>query len=314
MELTILGNSSATPTITRNQTSQVLSYQGRNYLLDCGEGAQAQMLRLGVNQNRIRQVFISHLHPDHFTGLIGFITTQNLRHREQPLEIFAPKGMEAIIRTQLYHSNAHLHFDLFFHELSEIPDNTLLFEDDHLQVHVYHLDHRIPCFGFIFEEKWHKQKLDKASIKQAPPPVEAFSYLEKGLDFEDEKGLRYTANFYTLPHPPTRSFAYFTDTRIQWDLASYLKGVGTLYHEATFGEKFEKRAYETYHSTASQAAQLAEKAKAKQLLLGHFSARYGDLGILLNEARNFFPETYLAIQGERFAIQANYAEEKAVKD
>lgn len=303
MQVTILGNSSATPTISRNQSAQVLSLNDRNYLLDCGEGVQAQMLKSSINQNKVKQVFISHLHPDHFTGLIGFITTQNLQRRQQPLEIFAPEGLESIIQTQLYYSDAKLRFDLLFHTIDNFKDGNLLFEDQQVEVRLVNLVHRIPCFGFIFRQKFQKHKLSKEVIKRYPPPVEAFQYLEQGNDYMDKAGNRYSAEIYALANPPAKGFAYFTDTRIKESLIPYLEGIGTLYHEATFDENLKERAHKTDHSTAKEAATMALKAGVKQLLIGHFSARYNKLDILLNEARTVFEESYLAVQGEKFTVK-----------
>ncbi len=303
MQIIILGNSSATPTVSRNQSAQVLNLSGINYLLDCGEGAQAQMLRLKINQNKIRKVFISHLHPDHFTGLIGFITTQNLRHRSQPLDIYGPSGLQKIIETQLYHSDAYLHFDLNFHALDHLEEGSQFFEDHQLKGRVVHLTHRIPCFGFVFQQKSEKRKIKKEAVKQYPPPVEAFGYLEKGLDYRDKEGNRYQGEFYTIANRPAKSYAYITDTRYKETLVPLLHSVSTLYHEATFGEHFQEKAHKTYHSTAKEAATIALKIKAKKLLIGHFSARYKDLDDLLKEAREVFPETYLAVQGEKFQVE-----------
>ncbi len=305
MEVTILGNSSATPTASRNQSAQVLSLTDRNYLLDCGENVQAQLLKSGVNQNKVKQVFISHLHPDHFTGLIGFITSQNLQHRQQPLQVYGPEGLEDIIRTQLFHSDANLRFDLQFNPISTVKDGGLLFEDHQLEVRVLNLVHRIPCFGFVFREKFQKQKLSKEAIKKAPPPVEAYQYLEQGKNYTDKAGNTYSAKFYALANPLAKSFAYITDTSLKEELIPYLKDVGTLYHEATFDENLKGRAHKTCHSTAKEAATIASKAGVKELIIGHFSARYNNLDILLNEARKVFEETYLAIQGEKFIIKEN---------
>lgn len=302
-KLTILGNSSATPTLTRNPPAQVFHLKGINYLMDCGEGTQLQLLKFGINQNKIRYIFISHLHLDHFAGLIGFITTQNLRKRNADLHVYGPAGLEDIIKVQLHHSNAELHFRLYFHEIQAPDDNELFFENEDLTGYLFNLEHRIACYGFVFREKQKGLSISKEAIQADPPPKEAFPYLRVGMTYHAETGKSYTPDFYTIKPPAPRSYGYITDTLVQEKLVSYLSGLSVLYHEATFGEKFLETALSTYHTTAKQAGSLAKKAGVKKLLIGHFSARYHYLEQLLREARMVFPKTYLALQGETFSIE-----------
>lgn len=302
MQVTVLGSSSATPTISRHQTSLVLSYGGKNYLLDCGEGAQIQMLRCGINQHRIESIFISHLHPDHFIGLIGFLTTQSLQKRAKPIQIYGPSGIQSIIDTQLYYSSAKLNFEISYHSLDEIQDGSLVCKDNQIQVRGFRLKHGIPCFGFLFEEYNHRYKLSKNAVHKHPPPIEAFPYLQKGQDYKDKLGKAYSASFYVVANPDRRSFAYLTDTRVQHHLAEWFKGVNLLYHEATFTSELAERAYHTEHATSQEAAYFAIASEVDKLLIGHFSARYQNLEPLLKEAQSIFPNTELATEGSIFAV------------
>lgn len=309
MQLTILGSSSATPTLSRHQTAQVLTFNGRNYLIDCGESVQLQLLRYGINQHKITTVFISHLHPDHFTGLIGFITTQSLQRRKRPLHVYGPSGIAPIIQTQLYYTGSRLSYSLYFHSLEGASDGQVVFEDEQLQASVLNLAHGVPCYGFLFKERHKQYKLDKFTVKQHPPPVQAFRYLQNGEDYVDKEGNRYKAATYILRNPRLRTFAYLTDTLVQPHLAEWLTGVSVLYHEATFTSELIERARKTHHTTSAQAAELAKASQAEQLLIGHFSARYGDLKPFLAEAQEIFLHTLLAEEGKTFQITApNYTE------
>ncbi len=304
MQLTILGSSSATPTLSRHQTAQVLSFNKQHFLLDCGESAQLQMLRYGINQNRVSCVFISHLHPDHFTGLIGFLTTQSLQQRSQAIHVYGPSGIETIINTQLQYSGGRLSFPLYFHSLDHINDVELLFQNNGLTVSAIKLEHGLPCYGFVFEEVEQRYKLSKAAIEATQPPKEAFQFLQYGHDYKNKSGKVYNARDYIQENPLRRSFAYITDTLVQFRLSNTLSGVTMLYHEATFTKEFAKRALETYHSTSEDAAKLAAKSGVQKLLLGHFSARFGNLDPLLEEACAIFPNTFLAEEGLCFKVPA----------
>lgn len=304
MQLTILGSSSATPTLSRHQTAQVLSFNKQHFLLDCGESAQLQMLRYGINQNRVSCVFISHLHPDHFTGLIGFLTTQSLQKRRRPLHVYGPSGIEPIVNTQLQYSGGRLSFPLYFHSLDHIKEGEVLFQNNGLTVSAIKLEHGVPCYGFLFLEEEQRYKLSKTAIEADPPPKEAFQFLQYGHDYKDESGKVYMALDYIQENPLKRSFAYITDTLIQFRLSDRLSGVNMLYHEATFTKEFAKRAQETYHSTSEDAAKLAAKSGVQMLLLGHFSARFGNLEPLLEEASAIFPNTFLAEEGLSFTVPA----------
>lgn len=309
MQLTILGSSSATPTLHRHQTAQVLTHNGKHYLLDCGESAQLQMLRYGINQHKVAVIFISHLHPDHFTGLIGYITTQSLQRRERPLHVYGPAGLQTIIETQLSYTGSRLSYPLHFHSIDGLADGEVLFEDEQVQVSGLNLEHGVPCYGFLFTERHKRFKLDKSTVQKYPPPVPAYPYLQNGYDYTDQAGKLYKADTYILRNPEKRSFAYLTDTLVQPHLTQWLKGVTVLYHEATFTSELIERARKTHHTTSAQAAALARDSKVQQLLIGHFSARYGNLEPLLAEAKETFANTALAEEGCTFEIrQANATE------
>lgn len=299
--LTILGSSSATPTLNRNQSSQVLSLKNQNYLIDCGESTQVQLLRYGINQNKIRNIFISHLHPDHFIGLIGFISSQNLRKRTESLNIFSPPGLKEIIEVQLYHSGSHLNFSLNFNVLNT-NDFHLIFSGKNLNVYSFPLNHRIPCYGFLFTEIFYDWKINKSAILGKKIPLPAFKNFKQGKDFIDENGSVYLVDEYATPPMSPRSFAYITDTLYKEDLIPYLSNIDVLYHESTFTDDLEERAHKTFHSTVSQAATLAKKCNVGKLLIGHFSARYIDLCPLLEKAREIFSNTELALEGKKFGI------------
>ncbi len=306
MDLTILGSSSATPTLSRHQTALALRVGKQYFLLDCGESAQRQMLRYGINQNRVNCVFISHLHPDHFTGLIGFLTTQSLQKRTNPLHVYGPSGIQPIIDTQLMYSGGRLSFPVYYHTLDSVRTGDVLFNEKGLTVRVLRLSHGLPCFGFIFENQDYRYKLSKTAVQQDQPPVSAFSYLQVGRDYTDETGHVYRARDYIAQKPRKRTFAYITDTLIQYHLSEWLNGITLLYHEATFTKAFAERAEATYHSTGEQAAQLACKSSVEALLIGHFSARFRDLQPLLDEARAIFPHTALAEEGACFTVPATH--------
>lgn len=301
-ELTILGSSSATPTATRHPSAQVLNHNERLFLIDCGEATQIQMIRYKVKMHRINHVFISHLHGDHYLGLMGFISTLHLQGRSIPLHIYGPQDLETLIRLQLEYSDTTLRYSLEFH----IIDNTepkIIYEDSDISVETIILSHRIPCTGFVFRQKPQLRKIIREKILQYDIPVEAMSSIKQGADFTDENSGKIIPNSEITTEPsPVKSFAYCSDTIYDESLLPQIKGVNTLYHESTFMHDMLLRAQETYHTTCLQAGQLAKKAMVKQLIIGHFSARYSDLDPLLLEAQSAFANTTLAIEGNTYPI------------
>ena len=295
-ELKILGSASATPTAGRHPTAQVLTVGASNYLIDCGEGTQWQMLEYRVRPHHMRAVFISHLHGDHYFGLFGLLGTMHLQGRTQPLTIIGPPGLDEVLVTQARVSNMQLGFTMEF-----IPVNTevhaVVYEDENLTVATLPMRHRIPCAGYLFAEKPRRANLLKEKLPVGLTPAQ-LARLAQGEDLpadDQQPGLRHAD--VSAPAPSPRRYAFFSDTLYTPALAELIPGVDLLYHEATFLEEMRERAGQTHHSTARQAAQIAQAAAAKRLLIGHFSSRYKALEPLLDEAQAVFPGAQLATEG-----------------
>jgi ribonuclease Z len=299
--ITILGSNSAAPAHGRNQTSQVVTWGGHSFLLDCGESTQHQLRRFKVKYFKINQIFISHLHGDHYLGLMGLIGTYHLNNRKQALHVYGPKGLDEIITVQLKYSGTLLKFPLIFHTVS-VVEKTQLLELDDLEVYAFPLQHRIPCTGFSFEEKNGRVKLRKELVRQQKPGLEAIRTLLKAKDVRDMTGrvLYRAADFCQLT--PPRKYAFCSDTVYDPGIVPYIRGVDILYHESTFMEAEKDRAKQTRHSTSREAAEIARAASVKRLLLGHYSVRYNDLQPLLAEAQAVFPNSLLSEEGTTYPI------------
>ncbi|MGV3505373.1 MAG: ribonuclease Z [Adhaeribacter sp.] len=300
-ELKILGSSSASPSINRNHTAQVLTIGNQVNLIDCGEGTQVQLVRYKVKHQRICNIFISHLHGDHFFGLFGLLSTMHLHQRKAPLNLFGPPGLAELLSLQFKYSNTLFTFPIHFHELDATP-HKLIYEDRFITVHTLPMEHRVSCWGFLFREKPKLRHLVKSLLPPFLTPPQLVR-LQHGGDLHDENGELLLRNAEVTRAPShSRSYAYCSDTRYKEDLLPYLQQVDLLYHEATFLDNMRDRAAYTYHSTARQAATLALKAGVKRLLIGHFSARYKDLNPLLLEAKEVFDNTHLATEGKTVSI------------
>ncbi len=301
-ELTILGSNSAAPAHSRHQSAQVLRIENQAFLIDCGEGTQMQISRYRVKLNRIQHIFISHLHGDHYLGLVGLISTMHLRQRDEDLTIFGPPGLDNIITMHLKYTEMVLCYKIKFVELD--PDvSHLILETDLITVTSFPLDHRIPCTGFLFKEKPRPYRLNKEQDLRVLSTDE-ISILKSGNHVTDGNGsIKYRLEQYTFPPKKARSYAYCSDTRYNEEIITYIKGVDLLYHESTFLSDRKQRAHDTYHSTALEAARIAQKAEVLRLVLGHFSIRYRDLNPLLEEAQEVFSNSQLAIEGERIAVE-----------
>ena len=300
-KVTILGSSGALPAYGRHPASQLVEIQNRYFLVDCGEGAQMQLMRLQANFHRINHILISHLHGDHYLGLMGLIFTMHLQRRVNDLHIYSHRGLDEIITTQLRYSRSAPNFKLIFHFL-EKGVKEIVFEDDVLTVEAIPLSHKIRCSGFIFREKPKPRRIDKSRL---PPglPIHQIARLKQGKDVTDESGnILFTNESLTLIPKRSRSYAYCSDTAYDESLVPALRHIDLLYHESTFMDDEASKASETKHSTARQAASIAHRAEAGKLLLGHFSARYKDLLPLLQEAQSVFANSTLAIEGESFII------------
>ncbi|QKJ29970.1 ribonuclease Z [Mucilaginibacter mali] len=300
-EVTVLGSSSATPIFNRNPTAQALNINERLYLIDCGEGTQQQMLRFDVKASRIDYIFISHLHGDHYLGLVGLLSSLHLNGRTKPLHIFCPAPLKDIIDLQFKYSETVIHFPIEY-TFTDASKVVKLVENQDVTITSFPLDHRIPCTGFLFREKKRLRKLIKDKIERMNIPIEFYSKLKKGEDYTDSKGELYKNDELTIDSDRPRAYAYCSDTLYNESYFETIANADLLYHEATFLDNMRDRALETHHTTALQAGEVALKTKAEKLMIGHFSARYKTLNELLDESRSVFPETELAIEGKTFSI------------
>lgn len=300
-ELTILGANAAIPAHGRFPTSQILCINHRYYMIDCGEGVQIQLARYKIKTTKIHAIFISHLHGDHYLGLMGLLNTMNLGGRTEPLHLHGPKGLQEIVSIQLKYSYSILNYPLHFIETNQ-EESVFLFQDEKVTVHTIPLLHRIPCCGFLFREN----EKDRNLIKEKIPidlPVAGRIALKKGENFEYNNQI-FKNEDYTHEPDKRRSYAFCSDTIYlpSSPLIEIIQNVDLLYHEATFTQVHETRAAQTFHSTGEQAALIAKEANVNQLILGHFSTRYYDLSPLLEEAQAIFPNSVLAVEGETFPV------------
>ena len=304
IKLTILGCHSATPRSDAYPTAQLLEIKERHFLIDCGEGTQVLLRKYKMPFAKIRHIFISHLHGDHFYGLIGFISTFGLLNREHDLHVYGPKGIKEIITLQLKLSKSWTKFHLHFHEL-ESKESILIYEDKKVEVYTIPLDHRVYTNGFLFKEKTGEHRLNMEAIKQHPE-IEICDYhnLKRGKDFVDNSGNIIKNNELTLPPKKALSYAFCSDTEYKPAIVPLLAKVDLLYHEATFLEDKKELAEKTKHSTAKQAASIAKQAMVSKLIIGHYSSRYDNLLKFKEEAQLLFKQVDLAASGKVFEINA----------
>ncbi len=300
-ELLILGSSAATPTANRNPTSQLLNIAERFFLIDCGEGTQMQLRKYKARFQSINHIFISHLHGDHILGLPGFLASMHLLGRQNELTVYGPKHLEDIITTIHKYSDTTLSYPLKF-VYTQHKEKQLIWEDEKLEVYSIPLKHRIETTGFLFKEKPLPRNIDKYKLEKLNVSFAEIHKLKKGLDAIDNIGNSIKNADLTVAGPEPRSYAFCSDTKFFEALANDIQGVDLLYHESTFLEDKHDRAKTTFHSTAKQAAQMANLAKAKKLLLGHFSARYDKLDLFLDEAKPIFDNVELAKEGLIFSL------------
>ncbi|MBP6041239.1 MAG: ribonuclease Z [Flavobacterium sp.] len=301
MKLTILGCYAATPRTITNPTSQVLEIKNRMFLIDCGEGTQVQLRKNKIKFSKINQVFISHLHGDHFFGLIGLISTFSLLGRTTDLHIYGPKGIKEIILLQLRLSNSWTNYDLYFHELESEKSETI-FEDDKVVVTTIPLKHRVYTNGFLFQEKVGERKLNMDSILNHEIESCYYQKIKNGKDIPLEDGRIIPNSILTFDPIQPKSYAFCSDTVYHEAILPIIENVDVLYHEATFLDSEEGLANKTLHSTAKQAARIALKANAKQLILGHYSTRYESIALFKKEAETIFPDVLLADDGKTFEL------------
>lgn len=300
-EITILGCGSATPSLRRNPASQLVNVQENYFLVDCGEGTQIQMRKYKIKFQRINHVFISHLHGDHYLGLIGFLQSMHLLGRSKELHIYAHADLKEMIDLHMKISQTRLSYRIVFHAL-DFDQPQQIFENKVLTVSTVILRHRIPCCGFIFREKEKALPLNPSALKEFKIPVYALPALKEGQDFITEEGQIIPNKTFTLERPKSYSYAYCSDTNYNEKIIDSIRGVDLLFHESTFTSELSDRAKETYHSTAAQAATIAKKAEVNKLVLGHFSVRYTDLDPFLEESRAIFENTELADDGKIFSV------------
>ncbi|PCI04876.1 MAG: ribonuclease Z [Flavobacteriaceae bacterium] len=302
INLTILGCHSATPRVNAHPTSQFLTINNRTFLIDCGEGTQVQLRKFKLGFTKIQCIFISHLHGDHYFGLIGLISTFMLHKRNQELHIYGPKGIKEVIILQLKLSKTWINFGLYFHELTS-KSSELIYEDEKVEVHTIPLKHRVYTNGFLFKEKEGMRKLNMAKIiKQNEIDVCDYRNLQLGKDFIKEDGSLVKNDVLTLPPTQGKSYAFCSDTMYDESIVPIIKNCDLLYHETTFLKDLKELAKTTMHSTAFEAATIAKMAEAKQLIIGHFSSRYTNLNDFKQEAQEVFKNTALTSAGKEFQL------------
>jgi ribonuclease Z len=301
-KITILGSSGAVPAYGRMPSSQFIEVQNHYFLFDCGEGTQLQLPKYNLYLHRIDHIFISHLHGDHYLGLMGLLFTLHLNRRATDLHLYSHKGLDEIILTQLKHSKSSLNYKIIFLSITR-GKSEVLFEDHQLIVSAIPLTHKINCSGFLLKEKPKPRRIDKTMLPEEFPHWK-IPLLKAGEDIHDDAGnILYKNETLTLSPRRSRSYAYCSDTEYSEAILQHIQQVDVLYHEATFMTEDIDKAKETMHSTAEEAGRLAAKAQVNKLLIGHFSARYKQLDALLNEARNHFTNTFLAQEGDTFVIE-----------
>jgi ribonuclease Z len=300
-ELTILGSSSALPTSDRYPTAQVLNMPGRLFLIDCGEGTQIQLRRLKIGFGRIKHIFISHLHGDHYYGLIGLISTLNLLGLKTDIHIYSPSELKELIQPQLNFIKGEMKINLIFHPLN-FKRKEKIYSDKRVEVFSFPVKHSISTCGFLFKETEKQPNMIKEAIQQYNIPIAKIKEIKAGAGFITENGETIPNNKLTTPPPKPRSYAFCTDTAYHKPIARIIKEVDLLYHEATFIEELRDFAEKTKHSTATDAARIAKLAQAKKLIIGHFSARYNDTSVFVNEAQTIFKNTVAAEEGKTYSI------------
>lgn len=300
-EVHILGCGSALPTTRHNATAQVIDLRDKLYMIDCGEGTQMQYRRSGLSFSRLNHIFISHLHGDHCFGLIGLISTFGLLGRTATLHIHAFPELETLLRPQLDFFCEGMPYAVEFHPFQH-GCTDIIYEDRSVSVRAFPLSHRVPCCGFVFQEKPTAAHIKREMIDFYNIPFSQINRIKNGEDYITEEGKVIPNSRLTTPADTPRKYVYCSDTQFNPNNVQYIRDADMLFHEATFAEDHLARAKQTHHSTARQAAEMARLSGAKRLLIGHYSARYTDEKILLNEAREVFANTFLAEEGRCFSL------------
>lgn len=299
-EFMVLGANSATPMPGRFSSSFLVNYNENLILIDCGEGAQIKMSQFGVKRSKIDHILISHLHGDHVFGLPGLINSFNLNQRKSPLNIYGPMGIEHFVTQILSSTKAFIGFDLVFHEIS-VPEYQFIFIAHGVTVHAFPLQHRIPTYGYHISETHKQVNINPAAIEKFNLSIEEIRRVKENKSIW-RNGKEIESDLLTLPSKPLRRFAYCSDTLYDEGIIPYIKGVNLLYHEATYLNDLVIKARERMHSTAYEAATIARLAEIETLVIGHYSSRYRDLSLFVDEAKQKFTNTRLAIEGSIFAV------------
>jgi ribonuclease Z len=292
-----LGTGSALPTVNHRPTSQYIFCQNRHFLIDCGEGTQIQLRKRSVKIQKLDAIFISHLHGDHYFGLVGLLSSMHLLGREKGIVIYCPEPLEKIVRMQLELGGASLNFEIEFRFIDDKFEG-LIYEDKVIEITTFKLKHKIPTHGFVFKEKIKERHLLASKFKESGLSLLQIPDLKAGKDVIDTNGNIHSFKSYTTKPKPSASYAFCSDTAYSESILPWISGVDVLYHEATFTNKDKARAKSTFHSTAEHAAKIARMAKAGKLYFGHLSARYENAETHLKEAKIHFENCFEAIEGD----------------
>lgn len=301
-EVTIIGANSAVHAFGRFPTCQIVQVNHEPYLVDCGEGSQYRMELFKVKRSKINQIFISHLHGDHYYGLVGFLSTLNLNSRIEPLTVYGPEGLREIVELNFFYSKTDLKYPVDF----VVIDTTIhqkIYENGFLEVYTIPLSHKVPTAGFLFKEKIRPNKIIPEMIDKYAIPTALIDSIKLGDDFYTAEGQLILNKELTIPAPSPRSYAYCSDTVFTESILPIIDQVNLLYHESTYLEKEASKAVAYHHTTARQAATIAKKAKVGQLILGHFSSRYESLQEMLHEAQEVFQNAALAQEGNTYLVE-----------
>lgn len=299
LAVTILGNNSALPAYDRHPTAQLVTLDDQLFLVDCGEGTQVQLSRYRIRWGRINHIFISHLHGDHYFGLPGFLNSMGLLHREHDLHLYAPAALKEILDLQFSAASTTLPYTLHFHPLEE---EGVIVKTEKFRINCFPTKHRIPCWGFRFEQVKAPRKVNPEKSIQHGVPASFYDRLKWGEDYTNQSGQLISNEWVTDPAPRPKSYAYSADTIYDEELIPKVQGVDMLYHETTYLKDLEDRAASRFHATTTQAARIASKAGVGRLLIGHFSSKYDKLEIFQQEACEIFPQTELALEGVTYKV------------
>ncbi len=299
LAVTILGNNSAIPAFDRHPTAQVVTMDDQLFLIDCGEGTQMQMSKYKIRRSRINHIFISHLHGDHYFGLIGLITSMGLLGRQQELHLYAPAPLQEIFELQLKAADTRLPFPLTFVTINE---GGVLVRNTRFEVTCFRVYHRIECWGFIFRQVRPLRRLNPERAKAHEIPSSFYERLKWGENYETRDGRIIDNAMVTDPAPKALSYAYSADTAYNPEVALHVRDVDMLYHETTYLKDLEEKAGKRFHCTTNQAASIARQAGVKRLLIGHFSSKYDKLDEFEREAREVFPNSEAALEGVTYRV------------